>query len=1352
MKERNDYYLGFDIGTNSVGWAVTDINYRIQRFNGKLMWGSRLFDEAETAQDRRLHRTMRRRLQRRRWRLNLLQELFAEEICKKDEGFYQRIKDGALLPEDKKVRQGNTLFNDEDFQDEQFHQDYPTIYHLRKTLITEGDKKDIRLIYLAIHHIMKHRGHFLFAGSVENATSFECAFKNMKHCLEDEFEMGLSCDDEEKLSEIIRDRRLSKRDKANQIMELLHCDNAEKQKQWKAMVGMICGSKCKLADVFADDSLKEAERASVSFAEASYDDIRPELEEILQERCGILDILKGVYDWGILADILKGGEHEGESYLSIAKVNIYEKHKKDLQLLKELIRGYDEQEYRNFFQKPGKDNYCAYIGTTLQNGKKKTVKKCTYDDLKKAIEKILNHIVNREDQVEHVRNELAQGTFLPLQVSKDNGVIPYQVHGMELRKILENAKQHYAFLNDRDSDGISVAEKIIQLFEFRIPYYVGPLNTANGGNGWMIRKPGAVGRIYPWNFDKMVDVNRSAEKFIRRMTNKCTYLLGEDVVPKNSLLYSEFMVWNELNNVKLRNEKLCIELKKNIFMDVFQKNKRVTGKTLLNYLKSEGITAKAEELSGFDQNFKSSLSSYLDMKKIFGEEIEKYSVKEMAEDLILWITLYGEEPKMLKQVIRNHYTKEQITDDQLRKVCRLKYQGWGRLSQAFLNGISGTSTETGEIFTILQALRETNDNLMQLLSSNYTFTEEIEQRNREQFQDCRSFSYQNIMEEVVASPAIKRAAWQVLLIAEEVRKIMGKEPLKIFVEMARGPEEKKRTESRKAKLMQLYAKIKEEGRDWRAELEDRPESAYRSMKLYLYYTQMGKCMYSGDPIDLSRLADATVYDRDHIYPQSKTKDDSIDNLVLVRREINAKKSADVISEEIQQKMTPFWKSLKEKGLISENKYRRLTRKTPLTDEELAGFINRQLVETRQSSKVVAELFQRMYEQSQVVYVKAKAVADFRHETLKAVKSRSMNDYHHAKDAYLNIVVGNVYHEKFTSNPLRWLKENKDRNYSLNQMFNRDLQKHGQVIWECGNDGTLQTIRKFMRQKDIRYTRYATENKRGQNGGFFDSQIVGKDSNPSIPIKKGMDVKKYGGYKTVTPAYFSLVQSVDKKGNSQKTIEAVPLYLKEAIEKDPEVFLEYCRQEYGLKDPEVILPKIKKDSLFRINGFPMHLRGTTGKQLKFQCGVQLILEEEYEAYLKKIEKYIARNQETTGKKLPEVTEEDGITEEQNLWLYDALYRKQAETIYRYRPASQCQTMEKGREQFIQLSCEEQCIVLNEILHLLQCKPISADLRKLEGSGLSGGIYVNKNITKCKEATLIHQSVTGLFEQEMELLGL
>ena len=43
-------------------------------------------------------------------------------------------------------------------------------------------------------------------------------------------------------------------------------------------------------------------------------------------------------------------------------------------------------------------------------------------------------------------------------------------------------------------------------------------------------------------------------------------------------------------------------------------------------------------------------------------------------------------------------------------------------------------------------------------------------------------------------------------------------------------------------------------------------------------------MYSGEPIDLEDLWDNTKYDIDHIYPQSKTMDDSLKNRVLVKKE------------------------------------------------------------------------------------------------------------------------------------------------------------------------------------------------------------------------------------------------------------------------------------------------------------------------------------------------------------------------------------------------------------------------------------------------------------------------------------
>ena len=68
-----------------------------------------------------------------------------------------------------------------------------------------------------------------------------------------------------------------------------------------------------------------------------------------------------------------------------------------------------------------------------------------------------------------------------------------------------------------------------------------------------------------------------------------------------------------------------------------------------------------------------------------------------------------------------------------------------------------------------------------------------------------------------------------------------------------------------------------------------------------------------------------------------------------------------------------------------------------------------------------------------MYVKAVNVSNFR-QTYELLKVREMNDLHHAKDAYLNIVVGNAYFVKFTKNAAWFIRNNPGRSYNLKRMF------------------------------------------------------------------------------------------------------------------------------------------------------------------------------------------------------------------------------------------------------------------------------------------------------------------------------
>ena len=179
-KSFGEYFLGIDAGTDSVGWAVTDENYNVLKFHGKAMWGGRLFEEANPAADRRAARTARRRQGRKVQRTKLLQELFAPEISKIDPAFFIRMADSKYHAEDKTEFQPNALFNDAGYTDKDFHKEYPTVYHLRRAFIEGKDIRDPRLLYLAVHHIINNRGHFLFEGmDLSKVTDFETPFAKL---------------------------------------------------------------------------------------------------------------------------------------------------------------------------------------------------------------------------------------------------------------------------------------------------------------------------------------------------------------------------------------------------------------------------------------------------------------------------------------------------------------------------------------------------------------------------------------------------------------------------------------------------------------------------------------------------------------------------------------------------------------------------------------------------------------------------------------------------------------------------------------------------------------------------------------------------------------------------------------------------------------------------------------------------------------------------------------------------------------------------------------------------------------------------------------------------------------------
>ena len=1332
-KQFGDYFLGFDIGTDSIGWAVTNENYELLKFNGKAMWGIHLFESGKTAEERRMARTSRRRTMRNKARLELLRELFAEEINKIDPIFFERLDESKFWLEDRTIKQANTLFNDANYKDKDFYLEFPTIYHLRSRLIHSSQKADVRLVYLALHHIIKHRGHFLFEGQdFSTATSFDVIFEDLMNTLND-YGIQFNCTNYAAIEELLKDKHKGVKDKKKFLTEILNADDKAK----KAVCDLMAGGKIKLSDLFEDESLDDNEMSKISFSEG-IDEKIDALRDILNERMFIVEKIKAVYDWAILVDILKNNE-----FISDAKKDIFDEHSRDLKLLKLLVKTYAPTKYDEVFKaNDQKANYCTYVGKSSKKGKTLSNAICLQEEFCKYLRTVLPMENINDSEFEEILFKINNNILLPKQVSKNNSVIPYQLNLKELERILDNASNYLPFLLAKDENRLSVIDKIKSIFTFRIPYYVGPLNS-HSENSWIVRKE--EGKIYPWNFESKVDLEASATKFIERMTNMCTYLIGKKVMPKDSILYSKYAIYNQLNNLKVDGEKLPIDIKNNLFKDKFLNEKRTTNlkaKSILEYLKVQGLIndAKDVQLTGIDGEIKGTMKAYTDFKEIFGDNFDEV----LADEIIKKIVILGDDKKMLKNNLKADYG-DKLTEEQIRQISKKKYTGWGRLSREFLTEVYHTDRATGECISIMTALENTNDNLMQLLSNEYEFKKKIDEFNAYANGKTEDISYKDI-EDLYVSPAVKRSIWRTVVLAKEIEKVTGHAPKKIFVEMARGEEDKKqRTVSRKQQLLDLYKSCKAEAKDLIVDLENTEDSRLNGDRLFLYYTQMGRCMYSGEKIDLEELT--TKYDIDHIFPQSKVKDDSLDNRVLVKKELNAKKSDTypIPDECITNSAKILWKALREKGLITDEKYNRLMRRNGFSENELSGFIARQIVETRQSTKAVADILNKMFEDSTIVYVKAGNVSRFRHPDNKDyefVKCRAINDYHHAKDAYLNIVVGNVYDTKFTSNPVNFIKSG--AKYSLNKVFDFNVERNGKVAWD--KDKTLEQVKKVMSKNNILFTRYATEAK----GALFDLLPVKKE-NGQLPLKMSdnrlKDINKYGGYNKVGGAYFILVEH-EVKGKKVKTIEYVPIYLAKEIEKDSNKLLQYCNTNWV--KPRIIIPKIKINTLFCVDGFYMHLSGRTGNQLIFKCANQLVLNDENVKYLKKVTGYIEKCKERKTKL--EITEYTGITFEENLKIYDELVDKLSNSIYNKRFEAPIQAILKGKEKFEKSDLSEQCEVIVEILKLTQCNSNASNLSAVGGPSKSGILVLAKDITKLKNIYIINQSPTGLFEKRKNLANL
>ena len=1394
-------------------------------------------------EDRRAYRTNRRRLERRRQRIAWLQDLFCDEINKVDTNFLRRLTENDLQLQDRSQNVGKySLFNDKKYTDADYYRDYPTIYHLRKELM-ERPAKDIRLLYLAIHNIIKKRGNFLIGGDIKEEKDIIGLIETLNVAINEynneqdmigrdsHIDSFLLPECEKDITDIIENNTISKKQKQKELFSQL----GAKTSIQKTLIGTIMNNVINLVTIFGKDKYSEESfgTAKFYFSDEKAEEILMALDgELSTEEYNIIMCLKRIYDWNMLTKTLKG-----YNTVSDAMIDTYNNHKQDLSDLKYLIKKYNESEYEHIFGEPevkknklnlNDINYTMYVGGGYYDGHKlgstgheleyssngRLGHTCTQDEFCKMISKVLADIEYGEEDIElynTIKMKIDNGIFLPKITSKNNTVIPHQFNENELKRIIEVSSTQYPFLL-REEDGLTVKDKIIKIFEFKRPYYVGPLGTSDKKNVWCIRKE--EGLITPWNFDTKIDRPATNEEFIKRMTVRCTYLKGEKTLPKKSIIMSAFVALNELNKIKVNGEFMSVELKQKLFREIYLK-KKPTLKNISTFIKNNtGVDEVV--LSNVDKDLQGDMKTYIDLYKILGDRVDKYP--DIIEDIIFILTISADDSSMIEAVLKEKYGMNSknnlLTDAEIKRLKGFRYNGWSNLSCGLLlgstRGKNGIMLENkGNRYDILEIMWNTNLNFMEIINSDeYDFAKAVHEYELSHgIEYSNEITYEDI-DELYCSPSVKRGLWQAVQMTKELVKYFG-EPDKVFIESTRTNDDKKkdRTKSRQENLLDLYknsashdkatyTKFFEDFDECRANILNYDNDRLRQEKLYLYFLQLGKDLYTGKKIDLDELLNdkSNAYDIDHIIPQSLVKDDSINNKVLTTSIINQKVKEHYypITGKISSlRQESLWKSLNKLGLISNEKYNRLMRISPITEEDRAGFINRQLVETNQTVKCFKDLLLRYFKSDvEIVMSKANNVSAFR-KNYHLTKSRDVNDFHHACDAYLNIVVGNVLNEEYNHNIKYDREHNNDVDKSLNfeRAFLRPVYsfREKRNIWEPvilnnrpNPNSSMIVVEKELDKRDFSMSKKTIENK----GQLYEQTIAKAKmcSELNYPKKSTnalVDTSRYGGYSSSGTAYFIVVDSI-KKGKAIRTIEAMPIYYKEQIASGHMTMESFLSDVCQLKDATLAdiigtkNSKILKGTLVEIkcdNNVRCRLRiiGTThhGKTILFNNANQLFLSNEQTEYIKEIAivldkiKKLALEQKLkidneVGYELYCTIENDkirrgknpnhnnhiiNINKKDNEKLYKCLLNKLTDKYSPYTYinsyASIKDTLQQGYNSYLEMNEYNQIVLLRQLLKIFQCKGGTVDLSCLtwfddkntlkKGSANLGNIGISNNIT-------------------------
>lgn len=481
---------------------------------------------------------------------------------------------------------------------------------------------------------------------------------------------------------------------------------------------------------------------------------------------------------------------------------------------------------------------------------------------------------------------------------------------------------------------------------------------------------------------------------------------------------------------------------------------------------------------------------------------------------------------------------------------------------------------------------------------------------------------------------------------------------------------------------------------------------------------------------------------------------------------------DFTSVELGKKMQLQWEQMLRAGLITKKKYDNLTLNPDhISKYAMKGFINRQLVETRQVIKLATNLLMEQYGEDNIELITVKSGLTHQMRTeFDFPKNRNLNNHHHAFDAYLTAFVGLYLLKRYPKLKPYFVygeyqkasQQDKWRNFNfLNGLKKDELvdENTEAVIWD--KESGLAYLNKIYQFKKILVTREVHEN----SGALFnqtlyaakDDKASGQGGKQLIPAKQNRPTALYGGYSGKTVAYMCIVRIKNKKGDLYKVCGVETSWLaqlKQLTDEDSQkAFLKQkispqftkVKKQKGtivkvVEDFEVIAPHILINQRFFDNGQELTLGSATYKH------------NEQELILDKTAVKLLNGA------LP-LTQSEELAEQ----VYDEILDQVMHYFPLYDTNQFRAKLSAGKAAFMKLPWKSQWdgnkmvqvgqqVILDRVLIGLHANAAVSDLGILKLTTPFGKLQKSSGIYLSPDTQIIYQSPTGLFERRVALRDL